>query len=124
MLINPDKRKLLMLGTPEYLCVTLLGKKIFPGSSTNDLGEALDSCWSYTISMTSRRMFVFQKLFHCSTVWANASKQNKKKLQSVQNFAALIFTVSKKFDHITPLLKQLYWLPVNVPLRFRDVMLA
>ena len=60
----------------------------------------------------------------CSTVWANTSKQNLKKLQNVQNFAARILTNSRKFDHITPLLKELRWLPVNATLRFRDTVLA
>ena len=36
--------------------------------------------------------------------------QNCKKFQ---NFAARIVTGTKKFDHITPSLKQLNWLPVN-----------
>ena len=69
--------------------------------------------------LTAINTLVFQTPFYCSTVWANTSKhvQNKKKLKSVQNFAARIVTGS-------PLLKELCWLPVNVPLHFRDVMLA
>ena len=53
LLINPDKTKLLLLGTPqmrkqisEDFCVSLLGKKIFPVSSAKDLGVTLDSCLS------------------------------------------------------------------------------
>jgi hypothetical protein len=42
----------------------------------------------------------------------------------VQNFSARILTNSRKFDHITPLLKELRWLPVNATLRFRDTVLA
>jgi hypothetical protein len=42
----------------------------------------------------------------------------------VQNFAARILTNSRKFDHITPLLKEHRWLPVNATLRFRDTVLA
>ena len=38
-----------------------------------------------------------------------------------QNFAARILTGTKKFDHITPVLKDLGWLPVEDLLRFRDV---
>ena len=34
-------------------------------------------------------------------------------LQSVQNTAARIVTLTKKFDHINPVLIQLHWLPVH-----------
>ena len=36
-----------------------------------------------------------------------------KKLQLVQNNAARLVLKKKKYDHITPLLKNLHWLPVN-----------
>ena len=60
------------------------------------------------------------KLFCCSSVWGNTSQQNIKKLQSVQNFAARIISGTRKFDHITPVLNQLQWLPVKHQIRFRD----
>ena len=34
-------------------------------------------------------------------------------MQSIQNFASKIVTNSRKFDHVTPLLHLLNWLPVN-----------
>ena len=50
LLINPDKTKLLLLGTPQMLArvpegfgVTLLGKEILPSRSTKDLGVIVDS---------------------------------------------------------------------------------
>ena len=64
---------------------------------------------------------VFSKLYYCSSVWANTSK----KLQTEQNFAARIVTGTRKYDHITPVLQQLKWLPVSYTLRYKDaVMLA
>ena len=56
---------------------------------------------------------VLSKLYYCSTVWANTSDSNIKKLQLVQNFAARIITGTWKFDHITPYLQQLGWLSVR-----------
>ena len=35
------------------------------------------------------------------------------KLQKVQNTAARLITRTKKFDHVTPILKDLHWLPVE-----------
>ena len=67
---------------------------------------------------------VLTKLYYCSTVWGNTSKGNIKKLQSIQNFAACIITGTKKYDRVTPALKQLRWLPVSEQLRYRDIVLA
>ena len=50
---------------------------------------------------------VFSKLFDCSSVWANTTKKNIELLQAVQNFAARIVSGRRKFDHVTPILKQL-----------------
>ena len=36
-------------------------------------------------------------------------KQNLPKLQLVQNFAARLVTNTKKFDHVTPVLRELRW---------------
>ena len=49
---------------------------------------------------------VFSKLFYCSSVWSNPADTNLLKLQAVQNFAAQIICGSRKFDHVTPLLKE------------------
>ena len=41
-------------------------------------------------------------------------------LQRVQNFAARIVSRTRKFDHVTPILKQLQWLPIIKQLAVRD----
>jgi hypothetical protein len=56
------------------------------------------------------------KLYYCSTVWSNTSSSNIKKLQAVQNFACRIIANGIKFDHITPMLKDIefiYWSSVE-----------
>ena len=67
---------------------------------------------------------VFSKLFYCSNVWANCSKLNIAKLQSVQNFAYRIVSGIRKYDHITPELKRLKRLPVFSQLYYRNAILA
>ncbi|CAH3175104.1 unnamed protein product, partial [Porites lobata] len=49
---------------------------------------------------------VFSKLLYCSSVWANTTKKNIELSQTVQNFAAWIVSGMRKFDHVTPMLKQ------------------
>ena len=66
----------------------------------------------------------FSKLFYCSSVWSNATQANLDKLQAVQNFACCILCGAKKFDHITPLLKELRWLPIRQELYFRFAVLV
>ena len=56
---------------------------------------------------------VMSKLFYCLTVWSNTANSNMKKLQGVQNFACRIITGTRKFDHITPALQELNWLPIK-----------
>ena len=61
---------------------------------------------------------VFSKLYYCSNVWSSTTKKNIEKLQKVQNFAARIITGTQKYEHITPILKQLNWLPVPDMLKY------
>ena len=63
---------------------------------------------------------VLSKWLYCSTVWSNTTATNIKKLQAVQNFASRIITKTQKFEHITPALREIKWLPVNVHLHYRD----
>ena len=67
---------------------------------------------------------VFSKLFYCSSVWSNTSQSNIAKLQAVQNFACRIVSGSKKYDHVTPILRQLKWLPVKQHLYYRNSITA
>ena len=69
-------------------------------------------------------MLVFSKLFYCSSVWSTTSAGNIARLQHVQNFAARIISGTRKFDHITPVLKTLRWLPVKTQLYLRDAIYA
>ena len=66
----------------------------------------------------------FSKLYHCSSMWSNTSASNIRKLQGVQNFAARIVSETRKFDHVSPALKDLRWIPVKSHLYLRDNILA
>ena len=46
------------------------------------------------------------------------------KLQLVQNAAAKIITKSRKFDQLTPLLRQLHWLPISKRITFKVLLLV
>ena len=67
---------------------------------------------------------VFGKLFYGSNVWANTSKCNINKLQAVQNFACRIVSSACKYDHTSPIRKELNRLPVANQLYYRSATMA
>ena len=53
------------------------------------------------------------KLMETASEWTeHTTKKNIELLQTVQNFAAQIVSGTRKFDNVTPILKQLQWLPI------------
>ena len=57
--------------------------------------------------------FVSSKLDFCNSLLYSILKHLLQKLHSVQNAAARSVTSPSKFDHVTPLLMQLHWLPIT-----------
>ena len=136
---------------PADFRVTLLGKSVTPVSSARDLGLHLDPTLSYDEQITNTvsscigslcqinrvkhlldtktlenvvKALVFSRLYYCPTVWSSTSKKNIKKLQGVQNFAARVISGKQKYDHITPVLRELNWLPVSSTLMYNVGTLA
>ena len=68
--------------------------------------------------------FATSKLDYCNSLLYVLSKSLLRKLQSVQNSAAHIITLSRKYDHITPVLTQLHWLPVHFRIVFKILLLV
>ena len=68
--------------------------------------------------------FITSKLHYCNSLLYGCRKMQLKKLQYVQNTAARIITQTRKFDHITPVLSDLHWLPVNYRFVFKIILLV
>ena len=51
------------------------------------------------------------------SLWSSSSSLNR--LQKVQNNAARLVLRKRKSDHVTPLSKQLHWLPIEVHIHYR-----
>ena len=136
---------------PTDFKLDFVGKQITPSSSGKDLGVVIDSHLTYDDhidSIVSSCMgklcqisrvkdsfdkdtlclmvssLVMSKLFYCSSVWSNTSSKNVKKLQAVQNFACRIVSNTRKFDHITPAMEELEWLPIKDLLLYRDTIMT
>ena len=135
---------------PDDLSITILSKKITSSKSAKNLGVTLDCSLTYDEHVTHDQVtskcigslcqinrvkylfdrrtlitiinsLVFSKLLYCSSVWANTTKKNIELLQTVQNLAARIVSGTRKFDHVTPILKQSQWLSIIKQLAVRDV---
>ena len=67
---------------------------------------------------------VLSRLDHADSLLCAAPEYLLLRLQRVQNLAARIITRTPKYEHITPALKSLHWLPVKYRVQFKILMLV
>lgn len=67
---------------------------------------------------------VITKLDYCNSLFANLPAKSIQKLQSIQNFAARLIRRRNRSSHVTPLLRDLHWLPVSERIAFKVLLLT
>jgi len=93
--------------------LTLPNATVEFSTTVKDLGVALDSV-----------RFVSSRIDYCYSILAGVSGQLLQRLQSVQNAATRLVTGTRRSDRMTPILRQLHWLPVHQRIIFKTAVLV
>ena len=67
---------------------------------------------------------VSSKLDYCNSLYSGISQVNLNKLQRIQNSLARVITNTSKYQHITPILKKLHWLPIKQRIDYKLCLLT
>ncbi|KAI5624228.1 hypothetical protein C0J50_16198, partial [Silurus asotus] len=135
----------------QHLYLHLDGCSVTTSSTVKDLGVILDSnlSFKYHINQVTKTDFFHlrnisklrnmlsisnaEKLIHafmtsridyCNALLGGCPASLINKLQLVQNAAARVLTRSRKYDHITPILSSLHWLPVKFQIDYKLLLLT
>ena len=147
LLINDAKSEFLIIGSKQQIG----DAKVFPTTCVRNLGSWFDSeltmnthinkaCSAaffhlHNIKRISQFLtqdsllklihaFVTSRLDYCNSLLYGLPKSHIAKLQRVQNAAARIVTNTHRFEHITPIICQLHWLPVSYRINFKILLLT
>ncbi|XP_056618644.1 uncharacterized protein LOC130433018 isoform X2 [Triplophysa dalaica] len=142
--------KTAMRNNQEY-CLTIDGCSIKSSSSAKNLGVVFDSTLSFESHVANTCKIAFfhlknisklrhmlslsdaEKLIHafmtsrldyCNALLGGCPAGLLQKLQLVQNAAARVLTRTKKYEHITPVLSTLHWLPIKHRINFKILLIT
>ena len=79
---------------------------------------------SKSAATTLVHAFITSRLDYGNSSYYGLPKRLIQKLQSVQNSAARLVNLSKRYDHISPILRELHWLPVEQRINFKIILLT
>ena len=68
--------------------------------------------------------FVTSRLDMGNALLYGLPKKQFRSLQKIQNWAARLVKCAKRFEHVTPMLKDLHWLPVESRVQFKILLLV
>ena len=135
----------------SHFPVSILGSLLHPVDSVRNLGVWFDAEFSFSehVKRTCKACFLqmrhlrrirqyltpevavlaanalfSSRLDYCNSLFRGLSCFSQHKLQSIQNTLARIVTNHRKYAHVTPILKQLHWIPVKYRCMFKTATLV
>ena len=78
----------------------------------------------FAFSLNHNSLWKISRIDYCNSILYRLPTVEHEKLQRVQNTAAHLITGSSRKDHITPVLKNLHWLPVKLRITFKILLLT
>ena len=104
---------------------------------TYHISSAVRSCFFHLCSLGKQRQYlnrktanafavslVLSRLDYCNSCLRGMPKNQLLRLQLVQNTAATVVTQTKRSDHITLILRELHWLPVEMCINYKILSLV
>jgi hypothetical protein len=86
--------------------------------------SAIRTCIDIDTANIAAHAFITSVLDYGNSLLYGVNKSYLNKLQRLQNNAARIVTNTRKFDHITPILKVLHWLPIAARIEFKILLIT
>ena len=68
--------------------------------------------------------FILSRLDYCNALFKNLNQYQIKSLQKLQNFASKVVLSKSLYDHATPCLSELHWLPVKYRIDYKIALLT
>ncbi len=107
-------------------------------AENNDLHDSCSVCcywftlkqllWTREPDMSNAEIlihaFMTSRLDYCNALLGGCSARLINKLQMVQNAAARVLTRTRKYDHISPVLSTLHWLPTKHRIDFKILLIT
>ena len=69
-------------------------------------------------------VFVTSRLDYCNALLSGCANSTLKGLQLIKNAAARILTRTRRFEHISPVLASLHWLPVKFRIDYKRLLIT
>ena len=152
--LNENKTEIIIFGQSELLdgFNSVLGPLAsYSRPSVRNLGVIFDNCFKFDKQISSVvktsffqlrllgkvkaylpskefeqliHLFITSRLDYCNSLYIGVDKCLIRRLQLVQNAAARLLTGKRRYDHITPVLADLHWLPVSYRIQFKYLLVV
>ena len=151
--LNDEKTKMMIFTSKHHLkvcggCYLTIGDDtVSPSHRIRNLGVHMDQHLTMTDHVTAvcarcnyhlsrlssirhyltteaAKSAVTSRLDYCNSLLHNIPLSQTARLQRVQNNAARVITRTSKYDHITLVLKELHWLPVESRIAFKMLVMT